>query len=57
MGCPSCPGEDAAAAAAPPRVQEETGWRPRLLKRLESYQPMPGLVDTPPEALLAHGGE
>ena len=49
-------GEDVAAAAAR-EVEEETGWRPAPLEHLVSYQPMPGLVDTPHEVFIARGAE
>lgn len=49
-------GEDVAAAAAR-EVEEETGWRPAPLQHLVSYQPMPGLVDTPHEVFIARGAE
>lgn len=39
-------GEDAATAAVR-EVVEETGWRPRSVEPLVSFQPMPGMVDTP----------
>lgn len=48
--------EDFAAAAAR-EVEEETGWRPSPLQHLVSYQPMPGLVDTPHEVFIARGAE
>lgn len=43
------------ADAAAREVEEETGWRPGPLQHLVSYQPMPGLVDTPHEVYLARG--
>lgn len=48
------PGEEAAATAAR-EVEEETGWRPATLRPLMSFQPMPGLVDTPHEVFVARG--
>jgi 8-oxo-dGTP pyrophosphatase MutT (NUDIX family) len=39
-------GEDPAGAAAR-EVEEETGWRPGNVEHLVSFQPMPGIVDTP----------
>lgn len=38
-------------------VEEETGWRPGPLSHLVSFQPMPGMVDTPHEVYLGHGAE
>ena len=38
-------------------VEEETGWRPRPLAHLVSFQPMPGMVDTPHEVYIGHGAE
>jgi 8-oxo-dGTP pyrophosphatase MutT (NUDIX family) len=48
------PGEDVAATAAR-EVEEETGWRPEGVRPLVSFQPMPGLVDTPHDVFLARG--
>lgn len=48
------PGEDAVATAAR-EVEEETGWRPELLRPLLSFQPMPGLVDTPHDVFVTRG--
>ena len=39
-------GEDAGVTAAR-EVLEETGWRPAPLQHLFTFQPMPGMVDTP----------
>jgi 8-oxo-dGTP pyrophosphatase MutT (NUDIX family) len=39
-------GEDPASTAVR-EVVEETGWRPRKVEPLVSFQPMPGMVDTP----------
>jgi len=36
---------------------EETGWRPLQLETLASFQPMPGMVDTPHVVLLSRGAE
>jgi 8-oxo-dGTP pyrophosphatase MutT (NUDIX family) len=49
-------GEDAATAAAR-EVEEETGWRPSPVEHLVSFQPMPGMVDTPHELFVAYGAE
>jgi 8-oxo-dGTP pyrophosphatase MutT (NUDIX family) len=50
------PGEDAASTARR-EVEEETGWRPGPLEHLTSFQPMPGMVDTPHEVYLGRGAE
>jgi 8-oxo-dGTP pyrophosphatase MutT (NUDIX family) len=39
--------EEAPAVAAVREVEEETGWRPSEVEHLVSFQPMPGMVDTP----------
>jgi 8-oxo-dGTP pyrophosphatase MutT (NUDIX family) len=49
-------GEDAPTTAAR-EVEEETGWRPGHVEHLISFQPMPGMVDTPHEVYVAHGAE
>ena len=49
-------GEDAGAAAAR-EVLEETGWRPRPMRHLLTFQPMPGMVDTPHALFVARGAE
>lgn len=53
-------GEDPAATAAR-EVEEETGWRPGPMRHLISFQPMPGMVDTPHEVYVStdadHVGE
>jgi 8-oxo-dGTP pyrophosphatase MutT (NUDIX family) len=38
-------------------VAEETGWRPGPLEHLTSFQPMPGMVDTPHELYIARAAE
>ena len=43
------------ATAASREVEEETGWRPAALQHLATFDPMPGLVDTPHEVYLARG--
>lgn len=49
--------EDGPAAAAR-EVTEETGWRPTgAAQHLVSFQPMPGMVDTPHEVYLVRGAE
>lgn len=50
------PGEDPAAAAAR-EMEEETGWRPRNLEFLFSFQPMIGSADAPQDLYLARGAE
>lgn len=50
------PGEDGAAAAAR-EAEEETGWRPRDVKFLLSYQPMVGSADAPQDIYVAHGAD
>jgi 8-oxo-dGTP pyrophosphatase MutT (NUDIX family) len=48
--------EDAAQAAGR-EVEEETGWRPAPMTHLLTFQPMPGMVDTPHELFFANGAE
>jgi 8-oxo-dGTP pyrophosphatase MutT (NUDIX family) len=50
------PGEDGATAAAR-EAEEETGWRPRNLTYLLSYQPMIGSADAPQDIYVAHGAD
>ena len=51
------PHEEPAATAAR-EFEEETGWRPLgPMRRLISFQPMPGMVDTPHEVWTAEGAE
>ncbi|GLZ16057.1 NUDIX hydrolase [Actinomadura sp. NBRC 104425] len=50
------PGEDPAAAAAR-EMEEETGWRPRKLEFLFSFQPMVGTADAPQDLYLARGAD
>ncbi|MFG2161008.1 NUDIX domain-containing protein [Streptomyces olivaceus] len=38
-------------------VVEETGWRPKKLEHVVSYQPMVGMVDSPHEIFVGHGAE
>ena len=45
------------AAAAIREVLEETGWRPSQVEHLVSFQPMPGMVDTPHSIYLGTGAE
>ncbi|WP_297608158.1 NUDIX hydrolase [Nocardia sp.] len=48
--------EDVATAAAR-EVEEETGWRPRTMEHLVTYQPAIGTLDQPQEIYLAHGAD
>ncbi len=50
------PGEDAAVCAAR-EVEEETGWRPRSLEPLVTFQPMVGTVDKTNLVYLARGAD
>lgn len=50
------PGEDPAAAAAR-EAEEETGWRPKNLQFLFSFQPMVGSADAPQDLYLARGAD
>ncbi|CAM3746805.1 NUDIX hydrolase [Nocardiopsis rhodophaea] len=51
------PGEDPATAAAR-EVEEETGWRPTsALKKVLTFDPMVGMVDSPHDVLIGHGAE
>jgi 8-oxo-dGTP pyrophosphatase MutT (NUDIX family) len=50
------PGEDSAAAAAR-EVEEETGWRPRAVEFLLTFQPAPGSADAPHDLYLARGAD
>nr|WSS61901.1 GntR family transcriptional regulator [Streptomyces sp. NBC_01177] len=49
-------GEEAAATALR-EVAEETGWRPKSLEHVVTYQPMIGMVDSPHEIFVGHGAE
>lgn len=48
--------EDVADAAAR-EVEEETGWRPRSMKHLVTFQPAIGSLDQPQEIYLARGAD
>lgn len=48
--------EDIATAAAR-EVEEETGWRPRSMEHLVTYQPAIGTLDHPQEIYLARSAE
>ena len=51
------PGESGDVTAAR-ETEEETGWRPtRPMRHLLSFQPMPGMVDTPHKIYTAAGAE
>ena len=50
------PGEDGLAAAAR-EVEEETGWRPRSIEFLLTFQPAIGSADAPQDVYVAHGAE
>ncbi|MFF4027032.1 NUDIX hydrolase [Nocardia elegans] len=48
--------EDVALAAAR-EVEEETGWRPKTMEHLVTYQPAIGTLDQPQLVYLARGAE
>lgn len=50
------PDEDPAVCAAR-EVEEETGWRPRAMRPLVSFQPMVGTIDQPNLVYLADGAD
>jgi 8-oxo-dGTP pyrophosphatase MutT (NUDIX family) len=50
------PAEDIAVAAAR-EVEEETGWRPRSMEHLVTFQPAIGSVDQPQIVYLARGAD
>jgi 8-oxo-dGTP pyrophosphatase MutT (NUDIX family) len=50
------PGEDPAAAAAR-EVEEETGYRPRHVRHLLTFQPMIGTADSAHDLYLAQGAD
>lgn len=51
------PGESGPEAAAR-EIEEETGWKPAgNLRRIISFQPMIGMVDSPHELYVGHGAE
>jgi 8-oxo-dGTP pyrophosphatase MutT (NUDIX family) len=45
------------AAAAAREVEEETGWRPGLMRHVMTFQPMIGMVDSPHELYEADTSE
>jgi len=50
------PGEDGVVAAAR-EVEEETGWRPRNLRFLLTFQPALGSADAPQDVYVARGAD
>ncbi len=50
------PGEDGRSAAAR-EVQEETGYRPRSVEHIVTFQPMTGTADSAHELYLARGAD
>ncbi|WP_328837457.1 NUDIX domain-containing protein [Streptomyces europaeiscabiei] len=48
---------EAPAETALREVVEETGWRPKRVEHVVTYQPMVGMVDSPHEIFVAHGAE
>lgn len=50
------PDEDPAVCAAR-EVEEETGWRPRTMEPLTSFQPMVGTIDQPNQLYLSRGAD
>lgn len=50
------PGESSAETAAR-ELEEETGWRPRSLRPLVSYQPCIGIADTPHDLFVVDGAD
>lgn len=50
------PAEDSMACAAR-EVEEETGWRPRSMEKLISFQPMVGTIDQENVVYLARGAD
>jgi 8-oxo-dGTP pyrophosphatase MutT (NUDIX family) len=50
------PGEDGAEAAAR-EVEEETGWRPRHVRHLLTFQPALGSADAPQDVYVACGAD
>jgi 8-oxo-dGTP pyrophosphatase MutT (NUDIX family) len=49
-------GEDPAQAAAR-EIEEETGYRPRSIEHLVTFEPMIGMVNTPHHVFIARGAE
>jgi 8-oxo-dGTP pyrophosphatase MutT (NUDIX family) len=48
--------EDIAVAAAR-EVEEETGWRPREMRHLATFQPAAGTLDQPQHVYLSRGAD
>lgn len=48
-------GSEEPAATAVREVEEETGWRPRKVRQILSYQPMVGMVDSPHDIFVGRG--
>lgn len=48
-------GDEDPAVTAVREVEEETGWRPRRVRHILSYQPMVGMVDSPHEIFVGRG--
>lgn len=46
---------EAPAETALREVVEETGWRPKRVEHVVTYQPMVGMVDSPHDIFVAHG--
>ncbi|MFJ8332903.1 NUDIX domain-containing protein [Streptomyces sp. NPDC094437] len=49
-------GEDPANTALR-EIEEETGWRPKSVEHVVTYQPIVGMVDSTHEIFVAHGAE
>lgn len=49
--------DETAERAAYREVEEETGWRPRDLKRLVTFQPAIGIADSPHDVFLGVGAD
>ncbi|MFD7668086.1 NUDIX domain-containing protein [Streptomyces sp. NPDC059788] len=48
---------ESSADTAVREVEEETGWRPKSVEHVVTYQPMVGMVDSPHDIFVAHGAE
>lgn len=49
--------DEAPEETAAREVEEETGWRPRELRRILEFQPAIGIADTPHEVFLGRGAQ
>ncbi|MCX4551360.1 MULTISPECIES: NUDIX domain-containing protein [unclassified Streptomyces] len=49
-------GEDACVTATR-EVEEETGWRPKNVEKVVTYQPMIGMVDSPHDIFVSRGAD